>query len=376
MRIGVIIFGSPEQTSGGYLYDRKLAEHLREAGSTVDFLSLKSFPYIMLPVVPLRFNSQLCRRPKGRYDALIIDELCHPAVALKVHRLKKRFGCPVVVLVHHLKKNEDIPPLFRPFVTFLERKLLEQSDGIIVNSTSTKREIERVIRTTIPMVIARPAGNRFREASSMPPPNNDRTKHHSLRVLFVGNIIPRKGLHTLIDALTLLKKGSGTECSLTVVGSTEANRSYVRRLRRLISGGDLSRVAFLGPVGDDELADLYQCHDILCVPSVFEGFGIVYLEAMHFGLPAIGTTAGGAVDIIRDGENGFLIDPGDAIALKDRIQALGEDAALIQTMATQAHRTARNAPTWHESMDIILTFLIKTLQNHSDGVDAGQSETV
>ena len=81
--------------------------------------------------------------------------------------------------------------------------------------------------------------------------------------------------------------------------------------KKFLSHGLQSTVHFHGPLDNEELIAKYKSAHVLVVPSSYEGFGIVYLEGMAFGLPAIGTTAGAASEIISDGETGFLIPPDD-----------------------------------------------------------------
>jgi glycosyltransferase involved in cell wall biosynthesis len=87
----------------------------------------------------------------------------------------------------------------------------------------------------------------------------------------------------------------------------------------------------------------------MAVPSSYEGFGIVYLEGMHFGLPAIAGTAGAAKELVHHGHNGFLVPPGDAAALSRRISLLMEDRELLKRLSLAAQRSAAAHPTWNES---------------------------
>ena len=206
MRIGIIIYGSPAQLSGGYLYDRILADHLRQSGLSVDFLSLKKMPYVFQPVVPMRMIFPAIRRPPGKFDLIIVDELCHPALALRLGSIKRLAGCPIVVLVHHLKRNERVWFLSRIMATLLEQSLLRHADGIIANSSSTRHEIEQLVPFARPLVVAQPAGNRFNIPHQKMSEKNIILDSSKFRVLFVGNVIPRKGADTLIDSLILMKR--------------------------------------------------------------------------------------------------------------------------------------------------------------------------
>jgi glycosyltransferase involved in cell wall biosynthesis len=98
------------------------------------------------------------------------------------------------------------------------------------------------------------------------------------------------------------------------------------------------------------------------VPSSYEGFGIVYLEAMHFGLPAIAGTIGAAQELVHHDHNGFLVPPGDAAALARYISLLMADRELLLKMSLTAHRSAAAHPTWNESAARARVFLQSCLR--------------
>ena len=85
------------------------------------------------------------------------------------------------------------------------------------------------------------------------------------------------------------------------------------------------------------------------MPSSYEGFGIVYLEGMAFGLPALATTAGGAVEIITSGRDGFLVSPGDHGALARQLGTLMADRDLLLTMSLVAQQRFAAHPTWDDA---------------------------
>ena len=158
-----------------------------------------------------------------------------------------------------------------------------------------------------PWVVATPGGDRLnpqirgaeiRERAHQPGP---------LRLVFLGNLIPRKGLHTLIDALNRLPIGS---YSLDVIGAAHVDLSYTKVVMNQIERFRLTpSIRFHNTLDDDALAGLLRVSHLMVVPSSYEGFGIVYLEGMGFGLPAFGSNQGAASEIIKSGENGFLLDP-------------------------------------------------------------------
>ena len=104
--------------------------------------------------------------------------------------------------------------------------------------------------------------------------------------------------------------------------------------------------------------------DLLVVPSSWEGFGIVYLEGMGFGLPAIATTEGAAKEIIQHGENGYLIDKGDSKALASHLQSLINHPQTLIDMSWKALDTYSGYPTWKDSAIKSRDFLIKVLEEN------------
>lgn len=95
----------------------------------------------------------------------------------------------------------------------------------------------------------------------------------------------------------------------------------------------------------------------MVVPSSYEGFGIVYLEGMGFGLPAIGTTAGAAGEIITHGENGFLIESDDDKALAALLDELATNRELLTRLSLNALMRYRSQPGWEENAGKIRNFL-------------------
>ncbi len=95
----------------------------------------------------------------------------------------------------------------------------------------------------------------------------------------------------------------------------------------------------------------------MVVPSSYEGFGIVYLEGMGFGLPAIGTTAGAASEIITHGEDGYLIEPDDAMALANILSELLANRDLLLKLSLNAVKRYKSQPKWNETAKSIRDFL-------------------
>jgi glycosyltransferase involved in cell wall biosynthesis len=150
-----------------------------------------------------------------------------------------------------------------------------------------------------------------------------------LRLLWVGQITYRKGLHHLLDAVRRLPAGS-VELSLVTRSAlpAELKRPLPNSVNVYSSVSDLAREA------------MYDTHHLFVMPSLAEGFGLVYMEALGKGLPILCTTNSGGPDIIRDEVEGFIVEPGDAEAIADRIQRCLSDETILPAMTGAARRCA------------------------------------
>ncbi len=350
MRVGLVIYGSLDTVSGGYLYDRQLVSHLRQQGDQVEIISLPWRPYALRLTDNL--SAGLARRMGQGYDILLQDELNHPSLAWANGRLAP--GPPLVSIAHHLRSSESHPRLLNGFYARVERRYLRSVDAFIYNSETTRRAVEGLSGRRRAHVVAYPAGDRLRP-SLTGDQVAERARGGPLRLLFVGNLIQRKGLHDLLAALS----GVWGEWRLSVAGSATADPRYARRVRayaaKQLPGG---RVRWLGSLSDAALAGEMAAAHVLAVPSQYEGFGIVYLEGMGFGLPALATTAGAAGEIVSAGQNGFLVAPGDVAALAGRIETLAGDRALLAEMGAQSLARYAAHPTWEETAAVARRFLL------------------
>ena len=162
--------------------------------------------------------------------------------------------------------------------------------------------------------------------------SDDRNENRPPCIGCVSNIRPRKGITTLIRAFAVVRQQM-PEARLQVVG--DGPRSYLRRVKRLSKKlRVLDHVDFLGQVID---ASAYYRHfSVFALPSYAEAFGRVYGEAGLHGLAAIGTSAGGAAEIIEDGKTGLIVPPRDPEALAKAMLKILGDSDLASRMGNRA----------------------------------------
>jgi glycosyltransferase involved in cell wall biosynthesis len=235
----------------------------------------------------------------------------------------------------------------------VEKRYLTSVDGFIFNSQTTRQVVERLVGSSRPAVVAFPGGDRFNPQLSEAEITQRACQPGPLRIFFLGNLIPRKGLHTLLEALGRLPVRLW---KLDVAGGETLDRAYARRVHSQAEALR-SQVRFLGPLNGEELAQRFRESDVLAVPSSYEGFGIVYLEGMSFGQPALATTNGAAGEIITSGQDGFLVDPGDSEALAGCLRLLAEDRERLLAMSLAARHRYLSHPTWEASMSEAVRFL-------------------
>lgn len=159
--------------------------------------------------------------------------------------------------------------------------------------------------------------------------------------LFVGQLVRQKGLHYLIEAWRQLKLPNA---ELRIAGSP-GNSRFLRNY--------CPEAVLLGFLGSASLRSEYQNADLLCLPSLSEGFGHVVLEAMACGTPALVTPSCGASDLIRDNENGFVISSANLDQLVERLECAFENRASLRDIGAAARKTAEQH-SWTRFRDELL----------------------
>jgi glycosyltransferase involved in cell wall biosynthesis len=354
LKVGLLIYGSLDIVTGGFLYDRLLVEYLQGQGDEVEVVSLpwpaygRSLLDNFSPSFKRRLQQMDCQ-------VLLQDELIHPSffrLNRKLHRLLK---CPFIALVHHLRSNEAHPPWRQRFYRWVEGQYLRGMDGFICVSRSTQDNVERLAGNGRPLLVAHPGGDRLPGKISPEQIAARALAPGPLEIVFAANLIPRKELHTLLAALAEIPRPGWR---LTVAGSLTMDAAYTEAIHRQLEHTGLSfKVDLVGLLDREEMAGLLARSHVLAVPSSYEAFGIVYLEGMSFGLPAIASTAGGAQEIINPGQDGFLVAPGDVPALAGHLERLMLDRGLLLQMSLNARANFARHPTWEEGLSSIHHFL-------------------
>jgi glycosyltransferase involved in cell wall biosynthesis len=179
----------------------------------------------------------------------------------------------------------------------------------------------------------------------------------------MGRLVERKGVHLLLEALSLLP--SDGRPLLRVVGDGPERARLQELAGRLALDAD---VVFHGFISNEEKAERLAGCDAFVLPAVIdakgdtEGLGVVLLEAMTYGKPVIASAAGGIVDIVRDGRNGFLVPPGDANALAAAISACVENPVRARELGARGRVDVEEGFSWDviaERLAALYTSVVK-----------------
>jgi len=274
------------------------------------------------------------------------------------HELRQRWGIPVVHMFHtlgHMKNAvatspKEMEPDLRIHV---EEQVVQWSDCLVAASPLEKAQLTWLYGADSGKIRVIPAGvdtERFR-----PIPMETAKAHIGIPlerklILYVGRIEPLKGIETLFRAIAILAKETPCLCDnicISIIGgegeNTEATRSAeeerLRELREQLELRDL--VTFLGSKDQDALPHYYSAAYVVVVPSYYESFGMVAVEAMACGVPVIASKAGGLMYTIQDGLTGLLFPANSPSALADRLCLLLDEPDLRDKMGENARQWAQ-----------------------------------
>jgi glycosyltransferase involved in cell wall biosynthesis len=163
------------------------------------------------------------------------------------------------------------------------------------------------------------------------PPRDELRREFGLNgatLAFAGRITAQKSLGVALDAL---RRTDGIE--LVIAGEGDEREPLERRAREL---GLADRVRFIGPQPREQVVRLFRAADAAILSSSWENFPHTVVEALAAGTPVLATATGGVAEVVRDGDNGLLVAPGDAEALADAVRRFFEDADLRERLRDAA----------------------------------------
>jgi len=283
----------------------------------------------------------------------LLSELEQPAVlhahdwlvAYAAKGLKNLFRIPLVSTIHATEhgRHQGIWDGGQQYINDVEWWLTYESWRVIVCSQAMRAEVRGLFGLGDDKVVVLPNGVEMKEPGAYENlPTREQWVARDERLLFhMGRIVPEKGLGVLLEALPKVLAHQNVK---TVVAGTGPYLDEAKRRVRALGLGD--RVYFLGRVSDRTADALYRSADVAVVPSTYEPFGIVALEAMAAGTPLIVSDTGGLGEIVWHDGNGLKAYPGNAHSLADQILRMLTEPGLAQRLSAQARRDVEQFYTW------------------------------
>lgn len=211
----------------------------------------------------------------------------------------------------------------------ISKLVLKNADAVIALTEDMKKEIEMICNKNVFVI---PNGidiKRFKNLSKENIRKRLKITNDEKIIIFVGRLEDIKGVKYLIEAMKSIKQ-KDKNIKLMLVGDGEDRG----KLERLVKELDLEEnVIFIGKVPNEKVPEYMVVSDVFVLPSLSESFGIVNLEAMASGLPIVATKVGGLPEIIKDGENGFLVEPKNTKEITEKVLLLLEDIELNKRIA-------------------------------------------
>jgi len=370
-----------KETGGMNVYIRELSKELAKRGCHVDIFTRSQNAEIPM-VVPFKERIRIIHLkagPEAPYDKNqvwshlpefsdnlehFIREEQHTYKLIHSHywlsgwvgaQISKQQNTPLLHMFHTMGyfKNRVTKPLGEhdpPIRLEIEAQLVKHADHLMVSNHREKVQMVWTYGVPAEKISVIPCGV---DPSLFSPRNSTQAKAHlglpdKRYILFVGRIDPVKGIDTLLRAMKLVKGTPNAlqDVHLLIIGGdldhTEtATDSEINKLKRLTGTlGIKDRVTFLGAQRQDQLPYFFAAADMCILPSRYESFGMVALEAMACGTPVIASEVGGLASFIQNEISGLLIPEGDEVSLAEKILLLLTDTSFKDTLGGEARYRA------------------------------------
>ncbi len=374
-----------KDTGGMNVYVRDLTRELGRLGIHVDVFTRSQDEHVPHVVHELGFGNRVVHVPAGPEYPIAKRELAQyiPEFIEGVSRFAEAKGMEYDLVHSHywlsglageaLSDQWAGKPLVQMFHTLGEMKnrvaqtdeeresperiiaeqhLLARADRVIVSTLAEQTQLRFLYKAYDRKLVIIPPGV---DLSHFYPIAADEAKMFvglkpdDRMVLYVGRIEALKGIDTLIQAMSCLKPRAGQRpVHLAIIGgepgaSAQDMTAEMARLQRLCDDLAIGQtVVFLGKRGQDTLPYYYSAAEVVVMPSHYESFGMVALEAMACGTPVIASEVGGLGFLVQDGETGFTVPDGDPQRLCEKLSLLLGDLELKAQMGRRAAEYAQD----------------------------------
>ncbi len=386
-----------KDTGGMNVYVRDLTRALGDRGIGVDVFTRSQDEHVPHVLHDLGYGNRIVHIPAGPERMLQKTQLIHHVdefvggivgfanlkqieyqlihshywlSGLAAIQLREKWKIPFVQMFHTLAVMKDRVARSPEEVSSderieAERQLLEEADCVVASTRAELAQIQWLYQAETSNVVVIPPGV---DTSRFYPIDQDEAREfigvpceHRM-VLFVGRIEPLKGLDTLIEAVALMREeeafNTNPFCLAVIGGDPDVSRedmtAEMERLKALCEAKGLNDlVLFLGKRDQDTLQYYYSAAEVVVVPSHYESFGLVALEAMACATPVVASETGGLAYLVQDGETGFHVPTAEPKALAEKLQRVLRDDDLRERLGQNAAKYAQ-AYAWSVVVDRII----------------------
>lgn len=349
----------PNSVGGRERYVYELADALSKTGNNIEVFTCsdnlfsgynkkeKLFTIRYFPTIRIHFPTGYYRIPPSmilrllRTDADIIHahDIHHFTTFMSalVCKIRKK---PFLLTEHGYPEQFGFEKLlikvydkfFLPIISMCSNKMIAVSEHIreeLIHRYEVPRDKIQVIYNFIDLKKYTLANDSFRKKYSLENKNV---------ILLVGRMVKEKGFNYVVEAMPkILEEVPNT--ILLIIGPTNYHE---KTLRRIVKEHNLeNKIVFCGVVSEELLKSAYANSNIIVIPSTYEPFGIVALEAMAYGKPIVASRVGGLSEFLKDGKNSLLVEPGDVSGLESCIVALLKNKKLSRKISIGAKRDVK-----------------------------------
>jgi glycogen synthase len=276
---------------------------------------------------------------------------------------KNFFHCTMVSTLHSLEymRSGGVTSLEGKMIESFEWWLTYDSSLIIVSSNAMKRDTKWKYKVPDDKICVIPIGidpTKFLTAS----PNKERVRERfgvstsDKLILFVGRLTHQKGCEYLIRSIPYVAKYHNVKLIIVGDGYMRGELEYIAQ-----STGEAWRIRFTGFISDSEVVDLMMSSDVMVIPSVYEPFGVVALEAMAARLPIVASNVDGLAEIVKHEYNGILVYPRDSSSISWGISRILSEPANTQRLLDNGIKELSRQYTWDAVTTLTLECYKKAL---------------
>lgn len=283
-------------------------------------------------------------------------------VGTAAEKICNQHGLPLIATIHATEhgRNRGLYTELQRHIHSLEYKLAQQATLVIGCSRYMGQEISRLFNQPSNKIKIIPNGvepeNITAGLENSPSHIEDRDKN----IVFIGRLVPEKGVQILIEALPLIQQAAGP-ARLIIAGKGPYKTELVNLAHRV---GVAEQVDFIGFVDDQKRNRILNEAAVTVFPSLYEPFGIVALEAMAAGVPVVVSDTGGLHDVIEHGVDGYRTPPGDTYMLANYIVELINNPELAKQFTQRARRNLFVKFNWEQIASMTLKVYDRAVEKY------------